>query len=98
MVYKTLNLIDYGFSLFTDQKCNDEVRSSRSTVAGTKFKHGDIVYYKQMAGTSSSSVSFKKLEYISPSHICISFFRQYQAVLRRAHLKRQLQLKRLLHR
>lgn len=57
IVYKTLNLIDYGFSLFADRGLSKEIRSTRSeTVKSNKINHGDVVYYKQTAG---SSVSFK---------------------------------------
>lgn len=53
VAYKTLNLVDYGFSLFKDRSCNDELRSSRSlTVKGTKLNHGDVIFFKQMAGSS----------------------------------------------
>lgn len=56
IVYKSLNLLDYGFSLFTDRKFSNEVRSTRSaTLNKSNLKHGDILYYKQMAGTSSVS-------------------------------------------
>lgn len=68
MVYKALNLIDYGFSLFTDRDCSKEIHSTRSsTIAGSKLNHGDIVYYKQMAGTSSVCI-----RYIIEFQACIS--------------------------
>ncbi|CAG9803890.1 unnamed protein product [Chironomus riparius] len=55
IVYKSLNLLDYGFSLFTDRKFSNEVRSTQSsTINKTNLNHGDILYYKQMAGTSST--------------------------------------------
>jgi hypothetical protein len=57
VAYKTLNLSDYGFSLFSDRGCAKELRSSRSdTLASTKLNHGDVIYFKQMAGSSVSSV------------------------------------------
>lgn len=63
VVYKTLNLIDYGFSLFADRGLSKEIRSTRSeTVKSKQLKHGDVVYYKQAAG---SSVSWKQQTQIS---------------------------------
>lgn len=52
--YKSLELIDYGFSLFTDRACKDEVRSTSSLSVESKLKHGDLIYFKQMAGSSVS--------------------------------------------
>jgi hypothetical protein len=58
IAYKTLNLLDYGFSLFSDRGCSKEIRSTRSvTVSGSKLNHGDLVYYKQMAGSSVSWIN-----------------------------------------
>lgn len=55
IAYKILNLQDYGFSLFTDRNCSKELRSSRSlTLTNSKLNHGDVIYYKQMAGSSVS--------------------------------------------
>lgn len=55
IAYKTLNLLDYGFSLFFDRGCSKELRSTRSvTVSASKLNHGDVVFYKQMAGSSVS--------------------------------------------
>lgn len=59
IAYKILNLRDYGFSLFTDRGCSKELRSSRSIMTNSKLNHGDIVYFKQMAG---SSVGVLKLD------------------------------------
>lgn len=56
IAYKTLNLLDYGFSLFSDRGCSKELRSSRSvTLSGSKLNHGDVIFYKQMAGSSVRS-------------------------------------------
>lgn len=53
--YKTLNLLDYGFSLFSDRPCTKELRSTRSvTLSGSNLNHGEIIYFKQMAGSSVS--------------------------------------------
>lgn len=57
IAYKTLELVDYGFSLFTDRLCKDEVRSTRSNTIETKLKHGDLLFFKQMAGSSVSIFS-----------------------------------------
>jgi Nuclear pore localisation protein NPL4 len=66
-VYKSLNLVDYGFSLFSDRNCSKEIHSSRSQNLKTgNLKHGDVVYYKQMAG---SSVSYK---YLRLDNVCFS--------------------------
>ena len=55
IAYKTLNLLDYGFSLFSDRGCSKELHSSRSvSVKSSKLNHGDVIYYKQMAGSSVS--------------------------------------------
>jgi hypothetical protein len=64
MVYKSLELIDYGFSLFSDRSCKDELRSSRSLSIESKLKHGDVLYFKQMAG-SSVRIIIKKFEKMS---------------------------------
>jgi len=56
VAYKALNLVDYGFSLFRDRNCSTELRSSRSsTIDKSNLKHGDLIYYKQMAGSSTQS-------------------------------------------
>ena len=55
IAYKALELVDYGFSLFTDRSCKDEVQSTRPNTIETKLKHGDLLYFKQMAGGSSVS-------------------------------------------
>lgn len=55
IAYKTLNLLDYGFALFSDRPCTKEIRSTRSvTLSGSNLKHGEIVYFKQIAGSSVS--------------------------------------------
>lgn len=52
---ETLNVLDYGFGLFTDRGCSDELPSSRSvTLAQKKLEHGVMIYYKQLAGSSVS--------------------------------------------
>lgn len=56
VVYKSLELIDYGFSLFSDRTCKNELRSTRSLTVDSKFKHGDILYFKQMAGSSVRNI------------------------------------------
>lgn len=61
IAYKTLNLLDYGFSLFSDRVCSKELRSSRSvSVTKSNLNHGDVIYYKQMAGSSVSSWTREK--------------------------------------
>lgn len=56
VAYKAMNLLDYGFSLFSDRGCSKELRSTRSvTVTSSKLNHGDVIYYKQMAGSSVST-------------------------------------------
>lgn len=55
IAYKTLQLVDYGFSLFTDRSCKDEVHSTFPNTIETKLKHGDLLYFKQVAGSSSVS-------------------------------------------
>ena len=58
MAYKTLNLMDYGFSLFFDRGCSKELRSTRSvTLSDSKLYHGAVIFFKQMAGSSVSSNS-----------------------------------------
>jgi hypothetical protein len=58
IAYTALSLVDYGFSLFKDRSCNDELRSSRSlTLKGSKLNHGDMIFYKQMAGSSVTIVN-----------------------------------------
>lgn len=52
IAYRTLELVDYGFSLFTDRTFKDEVRSTRSKTIESKLKHGDLLFFKQMAGSS----------------------------------------------
>lgn len=52
IAYKILNLRDYGFALFTDRGFSKELRSSQSVMTNSKLKHGDVVYFKQMAGSS----------------------------------------------
>lgn len=54
IAYNTLELVDYGFSLFTDRSLKDEVRSTRSYTVDSKLKHGDLLYFKQVAGSSVS--------------------------------------------
>lgn len=55
IAYKALNLLDYGFSLFADRGCSKELRSSRSvSLTSSKLNHGDVIYFKQMAGSSVS--------------------------------------------
>lgn len=57
IVYKSLSLTDYGFSLFEDRNCLKEIRSTRSSSLSVEnLNHGDILYYKQMAGTSVSTL------------------------------------------
>lgn len=61
IAYKTLNLLDYGFSLFSDRGCSKELRSSRSvSLSSSKLTHGDVIYYKQMAGSSVSFITTRK--------------------------------------
>lgn len=63
IAYKALNLLDYGFSLFSDRGCSRELRSSRSeTLSGSKLKHGDVIFYKQMAGSSVSNPALKVVQ------------------------------------
>lgn len=57
-VYKTLNLSDYGFSLFSNRDkgvYSNELRQSSKTLASSNLKNGNLVYFKQMAGSSVSS-------------------------------------------
>lgn len=62
IAYKAMNLLDYGFSLFSDRGCSKEIRSTRSvTLSSSKLSHGDLIYYKQMAGSSVSSAWCEKL-------------------------------------
>lgn len=62
IAYKAMNLLDYGFSLFSDRGCSKEIRSTRSvTLSSSKLNHGDLIYYKQMAGSSVSKVFCQQL-------------------------------------
>lgn len=63
IAYKILDLRDYGFALFTDRGFSKELRSSKSIMTNSKLKHGDVVYFKQMAGSSvrhSKESQFRK--------------------------------------
>ncbi|KAH8265438.1 hypothetical protein KR038_007808 [Drosophila bunnanda] len=42
-----------GFGLFKERSFLTELHASGSQMVGTSLKHGDLVYLKQMAGTSS---------------------------------------------
>lgn len=42
-----------GFGLFKERNCITELHASGTQLVGNSLKHGDMVYLKQMAGTSS---------------------------------------------
>ncbi|KAH8304915.1 hypothetical protein KR018_004639 [Drosophila ironensis] len=46
-----------GFGLFKERSCLTELHNSGTQLVGTSLKHGDMVYLKQMAGTSSRRTS-----------------------------------------
>jgi hypothetical protein len=87
VVYKTLSLIDYGFSLFTDRGLSKEIRSTRSeTVKSNKIGHGDIVYYKQNAGSTVSSLiilNFTSISFIK-FYLFFSHYLQHRVVHQQA--------------
>lgn len=74
VVFKTLNLIDYGFSLFADRGLSKEIRSTRSeTIKSKQLKHGDVVYYKQSTGSSVSWSSLFFADFITIATLSFHF-------------------------
>lgn len=61
MVYKTLQLVDYGFSLFFDRSCKEELQLTRPLSIDSKLKHGDVLFFKQMAGSSVTEIHTNNL-------------------------------------
>ncbi|XP_016932877.4 nuclear protein localization protein 4 homolog isoform X2 [Drosophila suzukii] len=51
-----------GFGLFKERNFLTELQASGTQLVGTSLKHGDMVYLKQMAGTSSRRTSTTVLE------------------------------------
>ncbi|CAO1417257.1 unnamed protein product [Diamesa tonsa] len=67
LVYKALDLTDYGFSLYRERNNTGELRSNSSdTLLKSNLNHGDIVYYKQTAGSSRVSESSTTAEQVIP--------------------------------
>ncbi|EDW84969.1 uncharacterized protein Dwil_GK14396, isoform A [Drosophila willistoni] len=51
-----------GFGLFKDRTFLTELHANGSQLVGTTLKHGDMIYLKQMAGTSTRRTSTTVLE------------------------------------
>lgn len=51
-----------GFGLFKERNCITELHASGTQLVGNSLKHGDMVYLKQMAGTSSRRTSTTVLD------------------------------------
>ncbi|XP_034487130.1 nuclear protein localization protein 4 homolog isoform X1 [Drosophila innubila] len=51
-----------GFGLFLERNFATELHASVSKLVGTSLKHGDMVYLKQIAGTSSRRASTTAME------------------------------------
>lgn len=58
LVREALKLEDYGFSLFKERNFTSELISSRSqTITSQNIKHGDMIFFKQVAGNSERRAS-----------------------------------------
>lgn len=52
-IFNTCNLTDYGFSLYKERNYTVELESSRTkTVKSSNLNHGDVIYMKQISGSS----------------------------------------------
>ncbi|KAL5273585.1 NPLOC4 family protein [Megaselia abdita] len=74
LVRETLKLEDYGFSLFKERNFTSEIISSRSqTIASQNIKHGDMIFFKQVAGISERRASAVAIDKISSAAASQSF-------------------------